>query len=134
MQNGGRGGRGVTDSLHCLRLTCEYRKEKGLPTFLTFFDLKKAYDKVPREELWKVLIKIGVPGRMLRVIEELHEGMNARIEVEGELTDRIKVVNGVRQGCCLASLLFNIYAAAITKDWQQRAPQHVSLCYSLMEN
>ena len=65
---------------------------------------------------------------MLHVIQELHAGMFAKIDVEGELTSGIEVTNGVRQGCCLASLLFNIYAAVTTKDWTDRAPEGIELC------
>jgi len=127
----GRSGRSTTDGIHWLRLACEYRLEKGFHTYLTFYDLKKAYDKIPREALWKVLGKIGVSGRMLRVIKELHEGMKAQVEVEGELTDDILVNNGVRQGCCLASLLFTIYSSMVTKMWNEVAPQGIEYCYSI---
>ena len=104
-QCGGRAGRATSDALHCLRLTCEYRREKGFKTFLTFYDLTKAYDRVPREGLWKVLGKEGIPPRMMRVLQELHNGMEAKVDVEGGLTEPIKVVNGVRQGCCLAFVI-----------------------------
>jgi len=130
-QNGARAGRSTTDSIHCVKLAYEYRLEKKLPTYMTFYDLKKAYDKVPRKQLWKVLEKLGVPDRMRRVIQELHDGMMAMVDVEGELTEGIEVVNGVRQGCCLASLLFNIYSAVVTEYWREMAPGGVELCYTI---
>ena len=68
---------------------------------------------------------------MLRTIQELHEGMQARVIVEGSLTDEFEVKNGVRQGCCLASLLFNIYAAAWTQEWCSSAPPGVELKYKI---
>eukprot|EP00973_Karenia_brevis_P080984 11233908-Karenia_brevis.AAC.1 len=68
-----------------------------MPLHLTFFDLKKAYDRVPRDALWKVLEKLGIPPNMLRVIQQLHDGMKAQVDVEGSLTDQFEVRNGVRQ-------------------------------------
>ena len=90
-QNGGRGGRSAINSLHCLRLCCETRFEKGIPLYLTFFDLKKAYDRVPRQALWEVLEKLGVPNKFMRVLKELHCGMKASVDVEGNLTDEFEV-------------------------------------------
>ena len=46
-QNGGRTGRGTSDSTFSIKQICEYRREKNIPTYLTFFDLRKAYDRVP---------------------------------------------------------------------------------------
>ena len=94
-----------------------------METHLVFYDLKKAYDRVPREALWGVLKKIGVPPRMLRVIQELHEGMEARVDVEGQLSEIIEVKNGVRQGCCLAPLLFGIFESVVVAEWRRVAPQ-----------
>ena len=35
--------------------------------YVFFVDLKKAYDSMPRQALWKVLEKYGVPAKMLMV-------------------------------------------------------------------
>ena len=42
---------------------------------MMFKDLKKAYDSVPRNALWTVLAKCGVPPTILRIIRSFHEGM-----------------------------------------------------------
>ena len=39
---------------------------------LVLVDLKKAYDSVPRQALWSLLEKYGVPPTMLLVIRSLH--------------------------------------------------------------
>lgn len=102
---------------------------------MSFFDLKKAYDRVPREALWQVLQKAGIAPNMLAVVKKLHEGMHASVVVETQLTDRFEVLNGVRQGCCLASLLFNIYiyiyAAAWTRIWTQQLNDNFRLHYKI---
>jgi len=136
-QNGGRPGRSTIDGIHTARLACEYRTEKRLPTYMSFFDLKKAYDRVPREALWQVLQKNGIAPNMLTVVKKLHEGMHASVVVETQRTDRFEVLNGVRQGCCLASLLFNIYiyiyiyAAAWTRIWTQQLNDNFRLHYKI---
>ena len=39
---------------------------------------------------------------------------------EGFLGEPFTIENGVRQGCCLAPMLFNFYYAQVIKDWQGR--------------
>ena len=77
-------------------------------------DLKKAYDSVPRAALWRVLQKLGVPDDVIELIRSFHEGMKARVCIDGELLEEeISVDNGLRQGCTLAPTLFNLYACVV---------------------
>ena len=47
-------------------------------------DMKKAYDFVPRNALWTVLSKCGVPPMMLSIVRSFHEGMQAGVWGGGE--------------------------------------------------
>ena len=81
---------------------------------MCFIDLQKAYDSVDRELLWVVLARFGVPDKMLTVIRQFHEGMRARVCTDdGEHSEWFDVTQGLRQGCVLSSLLFNIIFAAV---------------------
>ena len=48
------------------------RNKKAL--YLCFLDFVKAFDKVPREYLFRKLYQIGVTGKMLRVIQDMYTG------------------------------------------------------------
>ena len=63
--------------------------------FILFVDLKKAYDSVPRNALWRVLEKVGLPPTMLKVIRSFHDGMRANVRVGASSTDSIEVNNGL---------------------------------------
>ena len=81
---------------------------------MCFVDLQKAYDSVDRELLWKVLARAGVPSVMIDVIHQFHDGMRARVRMDdGELSEWFEVTQGLRQGCVLSPLLFNIFFAAV---------------------
>ena len=83
---------------------------------MCFVDLQKAYDSVDRELLWKVLARAGVPEEMIAVIRQFHDGMQAQVRMDdGELSDWFEVTQGLRQGCVLSPLLFNIFFAAATE-------------------
>ena len=91
-----------TDMVFVVRQLAEEALKHRTNQYFVFVDLKKAYDSVPREDLWTVLGKIGVPEVLLEIIKSFHLEMEARIEVDEELLDRIEVKNGLRQGCTLA--------------------------------
>ena len=61
-QNGFRGLRGTIDSVFTVKQLVKKRSEHGLPTWLLLIDLVEAFDRVPRELLWQVMIKQGEAG------------------------------------------------------------------------
>ena len=78
--------------------------EHGETLFVLFVDLKKAYNSIPRQALWRVLEKCGVPPTMLNIIQSFHQDMKAEVRVRSELSGAFEVKNGLRQGCTLALL------------------------------
>jgi len=57
--------------------------------YFAFIDLKKAYDSVPREALWMILQKFGMPDRTVKLIRSFHQGMTARVRIDGSLSEKI---------------------------------------------
>ena len=88
--------------------------------FLTFIDLKKAYDSVPREALWMALAKLGVLEQTIQLIRSFHQDIKAKICLEGKTTGVFRVQNGLRQGCCMAAVLFNLYTFLTVERWLER--------------
>ena len=48
-------GRSTTSAIFCLRMLLEKWTEGQKAVHCAFIDLEKAYDRVPREELWECL-------------------------------------------------------------------------------
>ena len=81
---------------------------------ICFIDLAKAHDSVDRVLLWGVLARFGVPPLIIEVIRMFHDGMRARVQLDdGDLSTWFNVCQGLRQGCVLSPLLFNILFAAV---------------------
>ncbi|CAB1097367.1 unnamed protein product [Ectocarpus sp. CCAP 1310/34] len=100
--------------LFVVRRLQELGRRKKIPLYMCFVDLNKAYDSVDREMLWKVLARGGIPAKLIEVIRQFHDGMRARVRMDdGELSDWFFVTQGVRQGCVLSPLLFNIFFAEV---------------------
>ena len=58
-QCGFRPNKGCSDANFVIRLCVKRRREHGLETWVLLLDLVKAFDRVPRSLLWKVMLKLG---------------------------------------------------------------------------
>ena len=88
----------------------EVGRKAGVPLFLCFIDIHKAYDSVAWNLLWQVLSRLGVPPQMITVIREFHDGMKACVRSsDGTCSKPFDVNKGLRQGCVLSPLPFNIF-------------------------
>ena len=92
----------------------EIGRKAGVSIFVCIRDLQKAYDTVDRTFLWQVPTRIGVPPQMIAVIRQFHGWMKACVwPDDGVNSDWFEVEQGLRQGCVLSPLLFNIFAAVL---------------------
>ena len=79
-------------------------------------DLTKAFDTVSREGLWKIMAKYGCSPKFITIVRQLHEGMLARVQENGETSAPFSVFNGVKQGCVLAPTLFSLMFSATLSE------------------
>ena len=109
-QCGFRQGRGCADQLFSLRTMMEKAREYHQPIYVCFIDLRRAYDSVHRDSLWRILQhSYQLPEKLLSIIQALHEDSTAAVRAYGKTSDKFPVTCGVRQGCVLAPTLFNLY-------------------------
>lgn len=74
-------------------------------------DFEKAYDRVDREYLFLVLAALGFGAAFILAMTILHACSTIVVCINNMLSNIIKVVSGVRQGCPIAPLLFAIATA-----------------------
>ena len=77
-------------------------QEQNVDLYMTFVDLTKAFDTVSRDGLWKIMAKFGCPPRYIAMVRQFHDGMQARVQNDGEYFEPFPVTNGVKQGCVMA--------------------------------
>ena len=69
---------------------------------LSYMDLEKAYDKVEREAMWRVLGMYGINGQLLKAAQSLYEKSEACVRVCREEGEWVEVGVGLRQGCVMS--------------------------------
>ncbi|KAH1204730.1 Retrovirus-related Pol polyprotein from type-1 retrotransposable element R2 [Glycine max] len=95
-------GRSTMEAIYLLRRVMEQYRMDQQDLHLIFIDLKKTYDRVPREILWKALEKKGDTGWRVR---------------------RFSHHNWLHQGSTLSPYLFTLILDVLTEQIQEIAPR-----------
>ncbi|KAK3513053.1 hypothetical protein QTP70_000211 [Hemibagrus guttatus] len=82
--------------------------------FLT--DLEKAYDRVPREELWYCMRKSGVAEKYVRVVQDMFERSRTVVRCAVGQTEEFKVEVGLHQGLALSPFLFAMVMDQLSEE------------------
>ena len=115
-------GRSTTDAIFALRQMMEKYRERQRELHLVFIDLEKAYDRVPRQEVWRCLREKGAPEIYVRLIKDMYERASTQVRSSIGMTDCFEVGVGLHQGSSLSPYLFNLVMDVITKDIREEAP------------
>ena len=108
-QNGFRKGRSTVDHIVSLTSIIETRKLKRQSTFTAFIDFTKAYDSINRDLLFHKLVDLGLSSRIHQAIRSLYDNVKCCVRINGMKTEYFEVTCGLKQGCTLSTLLFNLY-------------------------
>jgi hypothetical protein len=117
-QSGIRAGRSCVDNLFVVQQLIEKRTSVGEETHLALIGLEKAYDSVPRCRLWEILTEISIDPESVEVIMEIYDNNIAYVQHGNTLLQPIVPTKGLRQGCSLSPVLFNIYIEQVLKVWK----------------
>ena len=71
--------------------------------------VRKAFDSLWHDGLFFKLLQINVRGNFYKVIKSLYSNSNCSIRIGNNQTQPFQYTRGVRQGCILSPLLFNLY-------------------------
>ena len=108
-QNGFRKKRSCQDHLQSFYSIVQTRKLQGYDTFTAFVDFSRAYDNIPRDHLWFKLKKLGLQGNFLNALMSLYKNVSCSVRSNFGLRNDFKVTKGLKQGCLLSPILFNLY-------------------------
>ena len=87
-----------------------FNRTKKMATSLHFcwLDLADAFGSLPHDFIWGTLNKMGFHADTISIIKSLYADCSSIYKLQHIETSPIKITRGVRQGCPLSMLLFNI--------------------------
>lgn len=113
-QCGFRKGRGIQDHIFTIKQIIE--KNHGKNIYLAFLDLEKAFDSVPRKELWNSLKRRNINENLITNIASIYKRTRNYVRTNNTQSEEFRTNEGLRQGGVLSPTLFNIILDDITKE------------------
>ncbi|KAK3544110.1 hypothetical protein QTP86_001807, partial [Hemibagrus guttatus] len=112
----------TTDAIFALRVLMEKYRDGQRELHCVFVDLEKAYDRVPREELWYCMRKSGVAEKYVRVVQDMYERSRTVVRCAVGQTEEFNVEVGLHQGSALSPFLFAIVMDQLSEEVRQESP------------
>ncbi|KAK3508701.1 hypothetical protein QTP70_004255 [Hemibagrus guttatus] len=109
----------TTDAIFALRILMEKYRNGQRELHCLFVDLEKAYDRVPREELWYCMRKSGVAEKYVRVVQDMYERSRTVVRCAVGQTEEFKVEVGLHQGSALSPFLFAMVMDQLSEEYKR---------------
>ena len=125
-QAGYRKNYSTIDQIFSLQPLCQkYITKKKGRFYVLFIDFTKAFDTIPHNLLWYKLIKSGVHGKLLKVLNSMYSNLKSYVRTHSGLTEYFQCTVGTRQGCMLSPFLFTLYISELVDMMKNEGCQSV---------
>lgn len=119
-QSGFREKRGCNDNIFVLNSIIQLQKMKKQKAYLIFVDFKKAFDSVNHQKLWAKLHNLGITANLIRIVQNLYKIAHVMVDLEGKLSQPVKVSKGVLQGDPFSALAFILFISDIETELRKQ--------------
>ena len=93
-------------------------KQSRKHIFAAYTDFEKALDSVWQDALLYKLLKAGIHGKMFNIIKSMYEETYYSVRCQDGLTAFFKSTTGLRQGCNLSLIFFNLFINDMEKIFE----------------
>ncbi|XP_063614581.1 uncharacterized protein LOC134787702 [Penaeus indicus] len=119
----------INDILNTGTMPEELRTSTLIPIFKNKGDIQecgnyreKAYDRVPREEVWNCLRLKGVPESYVRLVQDMYRNISTEVRCQAGKSENFELKVGVHQGSALSPLLFAVVTDCLTEEVRRSSP------------
>jgi len=126
-QAGFRSGYSTFDNMFTLFGVIQKYLGRNKKLYVAYVDFAKAFDSVRRPKLWDALYRIGIRGRMFRMLRAVYSEVSARVRTQHDLSDPFECPQGLKQGCLASPGLFNLLVNELICTIKQKGKHGVQL-------
>ena len=106
-------GRSIHANLFLTRDIIRYTNHKRYKGFLLTVDQEKAFDRVDRDLLFKILKKMNFGEKFLKRLKILYDDPKVAMYVNGHIGETFITTRGIRQGCPLSAILYVLFIESL---------------------
>ena len=108
-------GRSTTDAIFILKQTIVKPREGQNNIRVTFIDLEKAYDRIPREEIWRCSRERNVPEKYIILVQDMYMVCKNSSAQCGRGEQQLWVDVVLHQGSALSPYMFLLLMDVLTE-------------------
>jgi retron-type reverse transcriptase len=94
-------------------------RSKDKTHLIISIDAEKVFDKIQHHFMINALRKLGIEGMYLNIVKATYDKLIANIILNGAKLKPFPLKSGIRQGCPLSPLLFNIVLEFLARATRQ---------------
>jgi hypothetical protein len=94
-------------------------RSKDKNHLIILIDTEKAFDKIKHHFMIKALRKLGIEAKYLNIVKAIYDKPTVNITLNGEKLKQFPLKSGIRQGCPISPLLFNIVLEFLARAIRQ---------------
>ena len=127
-QKSARPGEGCHEHTFTLLSLISDCKRSSKNAFIAWLDLRNAFGSIPHDALYITLSHMGFPPNLICIIRDIYTDASTAVRTSAtEFTSAIPILAGVKQGCPLSAILFNLTSELLIRVVEHAAtinPQH----------
>ena len=123
---------GTTDLIFIVRQLQEKHLNANKPLYMTFDDLEKTFDRVPRDVIWWAMRKLGTDEWLERMVQSMYKDRRSRVKVCDGYSEEVCFGVGVHLGSVLSPILFIIVLESLSREFHTGCPWELLYADDLM--
>ncbi|GBO08912.1 Retrovirus-related Pol polyprotein from type-1 retrotransposable element R2 [Araneus ventricosus] len=121
---------GVIEHNYVLKNFLDSARKNHTDACIAWLDVTNAFGSIPHEAIFEMLTRSGAGLPFTDLIRDIYANSSTKILSDGGLSRDIPVQSGVKQGCPISGLLFNLCIDPIIRGLQADNASHKILAFA----